>query len=103
MDFNIGSITINSWLIAVIIICVIIFLVIVIIWGRRAHRFKIGAGREEMIGKTAVVMTILDPKGTAFVEGEQWTAISESGKIEPDEEVTITRVDGLKIYVTNKQ
>jgi membrane-bound ClpP family serine protease len=102
MGFNIGDISLNPWLIAVIVICVIIFLIIVIIWGRRAHRFKIGAGREEMIGKTAVVKTALDPKGTAFIEGEQWTAISESGKVEPGEEVTITKVDGLKIYVTNK-
>ena len=53
-----------------------------------------------MIGKTAVVTTTLDPKGTVFVEGEQWTAISEEDRIEPGEEVTISRVDGLKIYVT---
>ena len=95
-----GEITIDPWVIVLIILCIIAFLAITVIWGIRAHRFKIGAGKEEMIGKTAVVTTPLDPKGTAFVEGEQWTAISEEGRIEPGEEVTISKVDGLKIYVT---
>ena len=94
-----GDISIDPWVIVLIVICIIAFLVITIIWGVRAHRFKIGAGKEEMIGKTAVVKTVLDPKGTVFVEGEQWTAISEEGRIEPGEEVTINKVDGLKIYV----
>lgn len=98
-----GEITIDPWVIVLIILCIIAFLAITVIWGIRAHRFKIGAGKEEMIGKTAVVTTPLDPKGTAFVEGEQWTAISEEGRIEPGEEVTIRKVDGLKIYVTKIQ
>ena len=93
-----GDISIDPWVIVLIVIGVIAFLAVTIIWGVRAHRFKIGAGKEEMIGKTAVVKTALDPKGTVFVEGEQWTAISEEGRIEPGEEVTITKVDGLKIY-----
>ncbi|MFC1947137.1 NfeD family protein [Chloroflexota bacterium] len=95
-----GDISIDPWVIVLIVIGVIAFLAVTIIWGVRAHRFKIGAGKEEMIGKTAVVKTALDPKGTVFVEGEQWTAISEEGRIEPGEEVTITKVDGLKIYIT---
>jgi membrane-bound serine protease (ClpP class) len=98
-----GDISIDPWVIVLIIICIIVFLAITVIWGIRAHRFKIGAGKEEMIGKTAVVTTTLDPKGTVFVEGEQWTAISEEDRIEPGEEVTISRVDGLKIYVTKIQ
>ena len=98
-----GEITIDPWVIVLIILCIIAFLAITVIWGIRAHRFKIGAGKEEMIGKIAIVKTTLDPKGTAFVEGEQWTAISEEGRIEPGEEVTISKVDGLKLYVTKIQ
>ena len=95
-----GDISIDPWVVVLIILCIIAFLAVTVIWGIRAHRFKIGAGKEEMIGKTAVITTALDPKGTAFVEGEQWTAISEEGRIETGEEVTITKVDGLKIYVS---
>jgi len=73
------------------------------IWGIRAHRRQISAGKEELIGKTAEVRVALNPKGTVFVEGEQWTAVSESGRVESGEEVIITKVDSLKLYVTKKQ
>jgi len=103
MGLELGEFTMSPWLVAVIIICAIAFIIITVIWGVRAHRMKIGAGKEEMIGKSARVQTALDPKGTVFLEGEVWTAVSEAGRIEPDEEVTVTRVDGLKVYVTKKE
>ena len=94
---------IDPWLIAAVIICVIAFLAVTIVWGIRAHRRQISAGREDMIGKTAEVKVALEPKGMVLIQGEQWTAISESGRMEPGEEVIITKVDGLKLYVTKKQ
>ncbi|GAH14180.1 unnamed protein product, partial [marine sediment metagenome] len=36
-------------------------------------------------------------------QGERWTAISETGRVEPEEEVIITKVDGLKLYVIKKE
>ena len=84
------------------IVCVIAFLTLAIYWGIRAHSRKVSAGREDLIGKNAEVDVALEPKGIVFVEGERWTAISEKGRVEPGEEVTITRVDGLKLYVTKK-
>ena len=45
---------------------------------------------------------VAEPKGTVFVQGEQWTAISEKGRVDPGQEVIITKVDGLKLYVTKK-
>jgi membrane-bound serine protease (ClpP class) len=103
MNDTITGFTIDPWLVAVIIICVLAFLAVTVIWGIRAHRLKIAAGKEEMIGKSATVRTALDPRGTVFLEGEEWSAISEDGRVEPGEEVSVTRVDGLKIYVTKKQ
>jgi len=85
------------------IILVVAFIAVTVIWGIRAHRRQISAGREELIGRTADVRVALDPKGTVFVEGEQWMAISESGRVESGEEVIITRVDSLRLYVTKKQ
>ena len=69
----------------------------------RAHRRQATTGREELAGKTAVVKTALDPEGTVFFKGERWIAISESGRVEPGERVTITRVDGLQLYVTKQE
>ena len=60
------------------------------------------AGREDLVGKTAEVKTVMDPKGTVFIQGERWTAISDTGNIEPEEEVVITKVEGLKLRVSKK-
>jgi len=94
---------VDWWLVVVIIICVVAFVAITINWGIRAHRGQIGAGREELIGKIAEVKVVLDPRGVVFIEGEQWTAVSEGGRVEPGEEVIISKVDGLKLYVTKKK
>ena len=90
------------WLITIVIVVFVIFLAITIIWGIRAHRRKVSAGREDLVGKTAEVKIALEPKGIVLVEGERWTAVSESGRLEPGEEVIISRVDSLKLYVTKK-
>ena len=101
MNYN-GSIVIDPWVVVFIIICAIAFLAITVIWGIRAHRLRVAAGREDLIGKTAEVKIALEPKGIVLVEGERWSAVSEAGRAEPGEEVIITRVDGLKLYVTKK-
>ena len=93
---------IDPWLIATVIICVVAFVAVAVIWGIRAHRRQVAAGREELIGKTAEVKVALKPKGMVFVEGEQWTAVSETGRVSSGEEVIITKVDGLKLWVTKK-
>ena len=93
---------IDPWLLAVIIVIVVICLYFVVLWSVRAHRRKIAAGREELIGKTAVVETALNPKGMVLVEGEHWTAVIDKGQVEPEEEVVITLVDGLKLIVSRK-
>ena len=98
--FQLGPL--SPWLIAIVVIAFVVFLAWSIIWGIRAHRQRILAGREDLVGKTAEVRVALEPKGTVFVEGEQWTAISETGRAEPGEEVIITKVDGLKLHVTKK-
>ena len=67
-----------------------------------AHRRQAKTGREELVGKTALVKVALDPEGTVFFKGERWTAISDSSRVEPGEEVIITKVDGLMLYVTKK-
>ena len=91
-----------AWLIAVIALIIVVVLVFVIIWSVRAHQKKVSAGKEELVGRTAVVEITLEPKGVVLIEGERWTAIADKGPIEPEEEVIITKVDGLKLLVTKK-
>ena len=68
-----------------------------------AHRRQAATGREEALGKTATVRTALEPEGTVFHEGEIWKALLDEGQAQPGEEVIITRVDGLKLFVTRKK
>ena len=98
-----GWFRVGPWLIAIAAICIIAFIAITIIWGIRAHRHQVSAGREDLVGKTAEVKIALKPKGTVFIQGEQWAAVSESGRVEPGEEVIITKVSGLKLWVTKKE
>ena len=102
-DIDIYSWLTDPWLIAMVVVSTAVFLALTIIWGIRAHRQQVLAGREDLIGKIAEAITVIDPKGTVFVQGERWTAISEQGQVKPGEEVIITKVDGLKLHVTKKQ
>lgn len=93
---------IDAWLLALIIIVVIFLLAFVVVMAVRTHQKKIAAGREELVGRTAVVKVALNPKGVVLIEGERWSATVDKGRVEPEEEVIITGVDGLKLMVTRK-
>ncbi len=84
------------------IVLAVAFVIFVIYAIVRGQRLKLSAGVENMIGKEAVVQTALNPKGTVLAEGELWTAIAEDSTIEPGEEVMITKVEGLKLWVIRK-
>jgi len=94
---------VDSWLIAAVTISLTAVFAFVINRAIRAHRKQAATGREELIGKRAVVKEALDPEGTVFYKGERWAAISEKGRIEADEEVIITAMDGLILNVVRKE
>lgn len=94
---------VDPWLIAIVTIIIAAVFAFVVNRAIRAHRKQASTGREELVGKRAVVKVALDPEGTVFYKGERWTAISDQGRIEPGNEVIITGVDGLILQVTKKQ
>ena len=75
------------------------FVIYAIIMGQRR---KLTAGAETMVGKEAIAQTVINPKGTVLAEGELWTAQTKDDRIEPEEEVTITKVEGLKLWVEKR-
>ena len=101
-QINLDWFRVDTWFIIVIVIVLIAFIAISIIWGIRAHHRQVSAGREDLIGKTTEVKTVLKPKGTVLIEGELWSAISEGGEVQPGEEVVITKIDRLKLWVIKK-
>jgi membrane-bound serine protease (ClpP class) len=94
---------IDPWLIAGVTIFIAAVFAFVVNRAIRAHRKQASTGREELIGKRAVVKVALDPEGTIFYKGERWSAISDTGQIKPGEEVIITAVDGLILHVTRRE
>ncbi|HEY49024.1 MAG TPA: nodulation protein NfeD [Dehalococcoidia bacterium] len=94
---------INWWviaLVAIVIAAIFIFVVAAIV---RSQRRRPATGKEGLVGQVALAQTELDPTGMVFIEGEHWTAKSEGGRIEPGEEVVVTKVDGLKLWVVKKE
>jgi len=80
-------------------VAAIIAVIYAIVQGQKR---RLTAGIEDMIGKTVIAQTAINPKGKVLAEGELWTAIVTDDKIEPGEEVVITKVEGLKLWVTKK-
>ena len=94
---------IDPWLIATVTIIVAGVMAIIIHRAISAHRKQARTGREELVGKTALVKVALKPEGTVFFKGERWAAISEDEEIKSGEEVIIDSVDGLILHVSRKQ
>jgi membrane-bound serine protease (ClpP class) len=92
----------DPWVIvvtAVVVVGMIAFAVNRII---STYRRQATTGKENFKGKKALVKQALNPQGFVLFEGELWTAESESGLIEPGEEVIVTNVEGLKLWVKKK-
>ncbi len=96
------GIEVNRGLIAGVTAAIAAFGIFVIGAIIRGQRRRKATGPEGMVGRLAIAKTPLDPTGTVLAEGELWTATVEGGKIEPREEVIITKVEELKLRVTKK-
>ena len=96
------GIEVSRGLIAGVTAVVTAFAVFVIGAIVRGQRRRKATGAEGMIGTIAIAKTPLDPTGTVLAQGERWTAASEGGRVAPGEEVIITKVEALKLWVTKK-
>jgi membrane-bound serine protease (ClpP class) len=93
---------VSPWLIALIVILVAGFVAFAVTRIVSSYRRQATTGKEELVGKTAVAKQTLNPEGLVLFKGELWSAVSETGRVEPGEEVTITKVEGLKLSVKKK-
>ncbi|MCD6354536.1 MAG: nodulation protein NfeD [Prolixibacteraceae bacterium] len=50
-------------------------------------------------GKTGVAKTILRPAGKVVIENDVYDAVAESGFIEKDEKIVVTKVEATQLYV----
>lgn len=84
-------------------IVVVCLAVVSIIAVARSQGRKPVAGRETLLGQTAVVQTPLDPEGMVLVEGELWRARARKTRIEVGAQVTVVAIDALTLRVKEKE
>jgi len=96
------GVEVNRGLIAGVAVAIAAFAIFVLGAIIRGQRRRKATGAEGMIGTIAIAKTPLDPTGTVLAQGELWTAASEGGRVAPGEEVIITKVEALKLWVTKK-
>ena len=65
---------------------------------RLSRRRRAAVGAEAMVGRTAVVVTPLAPRGQVKLDGELWDARA-AAPVEPGRAVTVRGVDGLVLDV----
>ena len=100
---SMDNLGVDWWIITVVVVGIAAFLVFAIRAVVRTQRSKQPTGSQGLIGKMAVVRTILNPRGTVLIHGELWEAILDKGQAEPEEEVIVTQIEGLKLRVTRNK
>jgi membrane-bound serine protease (ClpP class) len=67
------------------------------VWA--AQRLAIRTGSGALVGRTAEVVSRLEPRGTVRIGGEAWSARSDGGTVEAGTSVLVERVDGIVLVV----
>jgi len=96
------GVEVNRGLIAGVTAAITAFAIFVIGAIIRGQKRRKATGAEGMLGKLAIAKTALAPTGTVLAEGELWTATAQDDRIARGEEVVITKVEALKLWVARK-
>ena len=96
------GIEVDRGLIAGVTIAISAFMIFVLGAIVRGQKRPKATGSEGMVGQTAIAKTSLTPMGRVLVEGELWTAMAENDNIASGEEVIVTKVENLKVWVKRK-
>ncbi len=71
--------------------------------GVRAQRRKPTTGVERLVGTEAEVVSALEPNGQVMVHGEIWNATTAGETVKVGSRVSVTSVQGLRLFVRPKE
>lgn len=86
------------WNVAAVVTALAIDVAETFVFLRWSKRRRAAVGAEALVGRTAVVVRSLAPRGQVKLDGEVWEARAET-RLEPGREVVVTRVEGLVLDV----
>jgi membrane protein implicated in regulation of membrane protease activity len=87
-----------AWGLAAVTLGIAIEVAEVGFWIRFLRRYRIATGKEALIGSSAEVIELCDPRGRIRFRGEIWHAECSS-RAEVGDRVTVTGVRGLTLRV----
>lgn len=67
-----------------------------------ASSTALGDEARDLIGKTAISVTVLSPSGYVTIDGKRYEAVSQSGQISKDTELLVTDANHFQIIVKTK-
>jgi len=91
---------ISMTVVITMLILTVVFFVIIISIGIASLKGKVVTGVSSLVNSIGEVKVKIDPEGIVFVNNEDWSAISSSGKaIRKGEKVRVVSVEGVKLVV----
>lgn len=96
---DVPALRLSPWLIGFVVLSTLIFYVVVMTVVLRAQAGQAQEGADQVVGKRAVVRSMLNPEGHVFVDGALWRARAPegAGKVKNG---TIVRIVGLDDRLT---
>jgi membrane-bound serine protease (ClpP class) len=88
----------EPWGLVAIVVGGLVDIVEVFIFRRWSQRRKVRVGVEVLVGRTAIAIGALTPRGQVRIGGEIWEAWSESPVARGDD-VVVRGIDGLTLLV----
>jgi membrane-bound serine protease (ClpP class) len=89
-------------IIILIVVLTAMFFLFAITFAIKAQRKKPVTGPEGIVGETGIAFSNLKPDGEIKVHGEIWNAESIDDEIKRGEEIIVTKIINLKLFVKRK-
>ncbi|MGE5141697.1 MAG: NfeD family protein [Rudaea sp.] len=95
-------VSVSPFVIAGLVILMTAFFLVVVRAAVRSRMAPVVSGITPFMGATGEATSDLDPEGTAWVKGEDWTAVAQGSAIQKGERIKVVAIDGLRLKVVRE-
>jgi membrane-bound serine protease (ClpP class) len=100
---SLPSVSVSPWIIGGVSVVLVIFILFIMRAVLTSKRLPIATGKAVLVGKSAIAITDLSPKGIIKLDHENWSAViapkSKDSFIQSGEKVEIVDLDGVILKV----